>query len=87
MHTQQQPCLCSSCTQQALDSKDALYSTLASSQLALGHPGELALKWSKVPLGSVRASLGWMSTFEDCYALVEFIQRRYRDRLAATEGV
>ena len=30
-----------------------------------------------MPLGSVRASLGWMSTFEDCYALVNFIQERW----------
>jgi hypothetical protein len=28
----------------------------------------------QVPLGSVRASLGWASTFEDAYALVEFLK-------------
>lgn len=33
-----------------------------------------------VPLGSVRASLGWFSTWEDCYALVDFIKSRYTDR-------
>lgn len=33
-----------------------------------------------VPLGSVRASLGWFSTFEDCYALVRFIEKRYKDQ-------
>jgi hypothetical protein len=27
-----------------------------------------------VPLGSVRASLGWASTFEDAYALVQFLR-------------
>jgi hypothetical protein len=32
-----------------------------------------------VPLGSVRASLGYFSTFEDCYALVKFIETRYKD--------
>jgi molybdenum cofactor sulfurtransferase len=32
-----------------------------------------------VPLGSVRASLGYFSTFEDCYALVKFIEGRYKD--------
>lgn len=33
-----------------------------------------------VPLGSVRASLGWFSTWEDCYALVKFIEGRYKDK-------
>jgi selenocysteine lyase/cysteine desulfurase len=33
-----------------------------------------------VPLGSVRASLGWFSTFEDCHALVRFIDERYKDK-------
>jgi hypothetical protein len=28
----------------------------------------------QVPLGSVRASLGWASTFEDAYALVQFLK-------------
>jgi hypothetical protein len=28
---------------------------------------------TQVPLGSVRASLGWASTFEDVYALVQFL--------------
>jgi molybdenum cofactor sulfurtransferase len=28
----------------------------------------------KVPLGSVRASFGWASTFEDAYALVSFLK-------------
>jgi hypothetical protein len=29
---------------------------------------------TQVPLGSVRASLGWASTFEDAYALVQFLR-------------
>lgn len=29
---------------------------------------------TEVPLGSVRASLGWASTFEDAYALVQFLR-------------
>jgi hypothetical protein len=33
-----------------------------------------------VPLGSVRASLGYMSTFEDCYALIKFVEGKYKDR-------
>lgn len=33
-----------------------------------------------VPLGSVRASLGYFSTWEDCYALVRFIEQRYKDQ-------
>jgi hypothetical protein len=28
----------------------------------------------QLPLGSVRASLGWASTFEDAYALVQFLK-------------
>lgn len=43
---------------------------------------QVALKWVAVPLGSVRASLGHMSTFEDCYCLVDFIGRMYTDRPA-----
>jgi hypothetical protein len=35
-----------------------------------------------VPLGSVRASLGYLSTWEDCWALVEFIRTRYTDAAA-----
>lgn len=48
--------------------------------VSLGHPGEVALKWIEVPLGSVRASLGYMSTFEDVYALAEWVERVYKDR-------
>lgn len=29
---------------------------------------------TEVPLGSVRASLGWASTFADAYALVQFLR-------------
>lgn len=38
-----------------------------------------------VPLGSVRASLGWFSTWEDCYELVRFIEVRYKDAEAEPE--
>mmetsp|Transcript_19003 Transcript_19003/g.53201 ORF Transcript_19003/g.53201 Transcript_19003/m.53201 type:complete len:843 (+) Transcript_19003:23-2551(+) len=53
---------------------------LANSTIQLGHPAEIALKWINVPLGSVRVSLGYMSTFEDSYALVDFIRTNYFDR-------
>lgn len=32
-----------------------------------------------LPVGSVRASLGALSTFEDCYALVRFLGTTFRD--------
>ena len=41
---------------------------------------QIASQWVEVPLGSVRASLGYMSTWEDCYALAQFIQANYKDR-------
>eukprot|EP01024_Parvocaulis_polyphysoides_P052965 TRINITY_DN5262_c1_g1_i1.p4 TRINITY_DN5262_c1_g1~~TRINITY_DN5262_c1_g1_i1.p4 ORF type:complete len:119 (-),score=20.96 TRINITY_DN5262_c1_g1_i1:251-607(-) len=34
----------------------------------------------KVPLGSVRTSLGYMSTFEDCEEFARFVQNNYLDR-------
>jgi molybdenum cofactor sulfurtransferase len=37
-------------------------------------PQEGDLVPTQVPLGSVRASLGWASTFEDVYALVQFLR-------------
>lgn len=46
----------------------------------LSSPSEISLDWIKVPLGSIRISLGYMSTFEDCYELSEFIEKHYRDR-------
>jgi hypothetical protein len=46
----------------------------------LGHPAEVALKWVKKPLGSVRVSLGYMSTFEDVDAFVRFIEQTFSDR-------
>ncbi|KAF5842717.1 pyridoxal phosphate-dependent transferase [Dunaliella salina] len=56
---------------------------LANSTIRLGHPAEIAMKWINVPLGSVRVSLGYMSTFEDSYALVDFIRTTYFDRQAS----
>jgi len=49
---------------------------------ALSYSAEIALKWINVPLGSIRVSLGYMSTFEDSYALVDFIRNTYCDRHA-----
>jgi selenocysteine lyase/cysteine desulfurase len=43
-------------------------------------PAQVASHWVQVPLGSVRVSLGYMSTFEDCYALARFIEDTYKDR-------
>ncbi len=34
----------------------------------------------KLPLGTLRASLGWMSRVQDVDALTGFLLRRYRDR-------
>ncbi|PSC72351.1 Molybdenum cofactor sulfurase isoform B [Micractinium conductrix] len=34
----------------------------------------------RLPLGSLRASLGWMARFEDAWALVKFIQAHWTDR-------
>lgn len=65
----------------ALSSVDMLQS-LATSSVDLGHPAEVASQWVEVPLGSVRASLGYMSTWEDAYALVRFIESNYKDRSA-----
>lgn len=36
--------------------------------------GQEQLVPTEVPLGSVRASLGWASTFEDAYAFVQFLR-------------
>lgn len=43
------------------------------------HP-QVALQWVDVPLGSVRISLGYMSTFEDVWAFSDFVEKRYKDR-------
>jgi molybdenum cofactor sulfurtransferase len=48
----------------------------------LGHPGEVAMRWVKKPLGSVRVSLGYMSTFEDVEAFCQFLEKTYIDRKA-----
>ena len=50
------------------------------SKVALGHAGEIAMKWVTKPLGTIRVSLGYMSRFEDCHAFVRFVEGRYRDR-------
>lgn len=33
-----------------------------------------------IPIGSIRASLGYLSTFEDCYALVKFLEGTFMDQ-------
>lgn len=53
---------------------------LSASAVGLGHPAEVAAQWVEVPLGSVRVSLGYMSTWEDAHALVQFVASNYRDR-------
>eukprot|EP01026_Neomeris_dumetosa_P051267 TRINITY_DN4507_c0_g1_i3.p1 TRINITY_DN4507_c0_g1~~TRINITY_DN4507_c0_g1_i3.p1 ORF type:complete len:788 (-),score=106.11 TRINITY_DN4507_c0_g1_i3:276-2639(-) len=50
-------------------------------KVQLGHIGEVALKWYKVPLGSIRVSLGYMSTFQDCEAFARFVEQTYKDRM------
>jgi molybdenum cofactor sulfurtransferase len=42
--------------------------------------GKTKVEPVELPIGSVRASLGALSTFEDVYALVKFLQERYVDR-------
>ncbi|KAL6757710.1 pyridoxal phosphate-dependent transferase [Haematococcus lacustris] len=42
-------------------------------------PGGGESTWVRVPLGSVRVSLGWMSSFEDVFAFTAWLQRSYRD--------
>jgi selenocysteine lyase/cysteine desulfurase len=41
------------------------------------HPGQL--RAVQLPVGSVRVSLGYLSTFEDVYAFVQFLKRNYMD--------
>lgn len=36
----------------------------------------------KLPLGSLRASFGYMSRFEDAWALLSFLRQHYTDRTA-----
>jgi hypothetical protein len=38
------------------------------------------MEWIRKPLGTIRVSLGYMSTFEDAEALVNFIRTEYVDR-------
>ncbi|GFR48351.1 hypothetical protein Agub_g10238 [Astrephomene gubernaculifera] len=67
--------------QDAISSADLLRS-IANSNLSLAHPAAVALKWMEVPLGSVRVSLGWWSTFDDVFAFADWVERSYRDRSA-----
>jgi molybdenum cofactor sulfurtransferase len=53
----------------------------AASAVAAGVEAAEGMEWVQVPLGSVRASLGYMSTFTDVYALARFVELRYKDRV------
>ncbi|WIA34679.1 hypothetical protein OEZ86_012993 [Tetradesmus obliquus] len=33
----------------------------------------------ELPIGTIRASLGYLSTFEDCYALIDFLESTFKD--------
>jgi selenocysteine lyase/cysteine desulfurase len=33
----------------------------------------------ELPIGTIRASLGYLSTFEDCYALIGFLESTFKD--------
>eukprot|EP00803_Ostreobium_quekettii_P001179 evm.model.scf_2321.2 EVM.evm.TU.scf_2321.2 scf_2321:18238-20607(-) len=56
-----------------------VFESLQDSDVILGHPAEIAMKWVQVPLGSVRVSLGYLSRFEDCARLAKFLEQ-YKDR-------
>jgi selenocysteine lyase/cysteine desulfurase len=56
--------------------------TVNATQLTPHADTQVASQWVEVPLGSVRASLGYMSTWEDCHALAAFIEGHYKDRSA-----
>jgi selenocysteine lyase/cysteine desulfurase len=47
-------------------------------------PPDVSLQWVKRPLGSVRVSLGYLSTFEDVEAFCLFLQSKYVDRAAVS---
>lgn len=57
------------------------YANAATSDSSAGEAGSGAHQLVPVPLpvGSVRASLGALSTFEDCYALVRFLGTTFKD--------
>eukprot|EP01023_Acetabularia_acetabulum_P007645 TRINITY_DN13364_c0_g2_i1.p1 TRINITY_DN13364_c0_g2~~TRINITY_DN13364_c0_g2_i1.p1 ORF type:complete len:803 (-),score=148.34 TRINITY_DN13364_c0_g2_i1:249-2657(-) len=67
---------------QSVVNSDMIFQSIDQTKLQLGHIGEVALKWYKVPLGSVRVSLGYMSTFEDCETFARFVETNYKDRVA-----
>ena len=41
---------------------------------------ENGFRMVNIPLGSVRLSLGYLSTFDDCYAFANFLEARCKDR-------
>jgi len=58
---------------------DEVLEMIEETNVSVGQPGEERLHWEKRPLGSVRMSLGWMSTFEDVHAFVNFMASSYID--------
>jgi hypothetical protein len=52
---------------------------IAESPIPLGNAGDAGLHWERKPLGTVRMSLGWMSTFEDVYKFATFMESSYKD--------
>eukprot|EP01025_Chloroclados_australasicus_P039899 TRINITY_DN4155_c0_g1_i1.p1 TRINITY_DN4155_c0_g1~~TRINITY_DN4155_c0_g1_i1.p1 ORF type:complete len:789 (+),score=82.25 TRINITY_DN4155_c0_g1_i1:167-2533(+) len=66
---------------QKVTDSDIVLQNIQRTKLELGHIGEVALKWYKVPLGSIRVSLGYMSTFEDCESFAKFVEQNYKDRM------
>lgn len=38
------------------------------------------MKWVQKPLGTIRVSLGYLSTFEDVHALATWMEATYKDR-------
>ena len=61
------------------DSLEEVLEMITETEVPIGLPGEERLHWEKTPLGSVRMSLGWMSTFEDVHGFVKFIAASYID--------
>jgi len=41
----------------------------------------------QLPVGSVRVSLGYLSTFEDVYAFVRFLRKNYQTRSSGLAAV
>lgn len=73
-------CLCPCLQKRAsiLNKTDVSSGFLTVWRPAAGDPGQL--RQVQLPVGSVRVSLGYLSTFEDVYAFVHFLKHNYLDR-------